>query len=51
MHEGKYIEETANFNTAVDKYFKNFVKVEEKSNVEDIAWRKFQNIKVIINGI
>jgi hypothetical protein len=46
MHEGKYIEEFDTFNMAVDKFFKNFEKVEEKQNIEDIAWKKFENIKV-----
>lgn len=47
MHEGKYIEETKSFNAAIEKYFKNFDRSsEEHKNYEEIAWKKFENIKV-----
>jgi hypothetical protein len=44
-HQNKYIEKLADFNLAVDKYFRNLDRTEEKVNVEELAWKKFENIK------
>lgn len=44
-HQGKYVEETETFNEAVDKYFRTLDRTEEPVNVEEIAWKKFENIK------
>lgn len=45
-HKDKFVQEIQNFNEAVDKYFEVIDKTEDnKPTIEDIAWKKFENIK------
>ncbi|CAD8063758.1 unnamed protein product [Paramecium sonneborni] len=45
-YEGKYVIETPTFNEAVHQYFLVVDRQEEnKQSIEDIAWKKFENIK------
>ncbi|CAD8050635.1 unnamed protein product [Paramecium primaurelia] len=45
-YQGKYVVETPTFNEAVHQYFLVVDRQEEnKQSIEDIAWKKFENIK------